>query len=80
MLGTGAEDGLDAVERVALPTTMPEGVLLHATADLVDGGGAELDDVERVEHRGGVFELVVDRGSTCTPSSRSAGRISGWRY
>lgn len=41
---------------------MPEGVLLDAAADLVDGGGAELDDVERVQHGRGVFELVVDRG------------------
>ena len=39
-----------------------EGVLLHSTADLVDGGDAELDDVERVEYGGGVLELVVDRG------------------
>jgi hypothetical protein len=39
-----------------------EGVLLDAAANLVGGGGAELDHAERVEHRGGVFELVVDRG------------------
>ena len=36
--------------------------MLDAAADLVDGGGAELDDVERVQHGRGVFELVVDRG------------------
>ncbi len=62
VLGAGAEDGLDPVERVALPTAMPKGVLLNAATDLVDGGGAELDDVERVQHGRGVFELVVDRG------------------
>ena len=31
-------------------------------ANLVDGGGADLDDVERVQHRGGVLELIIDRG------------------
>ncbi len=36
--------------------------MLDAAADLVDRGGAELDDMERVQHRGGVLELVVDRG------------------
>ena len=34
--------------------------LLDAAADLIDDLGAELHDVERVEHRGGVGELVVD--------------------
>ena len=35
-------------------------VLLDPATDLVDGGGAEFDDVERVEDRDGVGELVVD--------------------
>ena len=47
VLGAGAEDGLDSVERVALATAVAEGVLLNPAANLVDGGGAELDDVER---------------------------------
>ena len=34
--------------------------MLDPAADLVDGLGAELDDMERVEHGGRVFELVVD--------------------
>lgn len=62
VLGPGAEDRLDPVERVALPTAMSEGVLLDAAAHLVDRLRAEFHDVERVEHRGGVLELVVDRG------------------
>ncbi len=35
-------------------------LLLHPTAYLVHGLGAELDDVEGIEDRDGVFELVVD--------------------
>ena len=58
VLGAGAEDGLDPVERIALPAAVTEGVLLDTSTDLVDGGGAELDDVERVQHGRGVFELV----------------------
>jgi hypothetical protein len=32
---------------------VPEGVLRDAVVAFVDGGGAELDDGECVEHRGG---------------------------
>ena len=39
---------------------MTEGVLLHAASDLVECGGAELDDVEGVKDRDGVVELVID--------------------
>ncbi len=39
---------------------MAEGLLLNAAADLIDGGGAELDDVEGIEHGDGVLELVVE--------------------
>jgi hypothetical protein len=35
-------------------------LLLEPAAALVDGGGGEFDDVERVEDRAGVGELVVD--------------------
>lgn len=62
VLGPGAEVGLDPVERVALVPTMPGCVLLNAAVDLIDRGGAEFDDRERVEHRDGVLELVVDCG------------------
>ena len=40
----------------------PGGGLLHSAADFVDHGRAELDDVKRLQHRGGVLELLVDRG------------------
>ena len=38
-----------------------QGFLLDAAADLVDDLGAQLDDVEGVEHRDGVGQLVADR-------------------
>ena len=50
----------DPVERVVLATSMPEGLLLDASSDFVDGGGAELDNMERIQHGDGVFELVID--------------------
>lgn len=62
VLGAGAEDGLDPEQRVALASSIPEGVLLDSAADLIDRGGAELHDMERVEYGGGVLQLVVDRG------------------
>lgn len=45
VLRASTKDGLDPVERVALSATVTEGVMLNPSADLVDGGGAELDDV-----------------------------------
>jgi hypothetical protein len=48
------------MQRVALAAAMPEGFLLHSSADLIDGLGAELRDMKCVQYRGGVFELVVD--------------------
>jgi len=59
---SGAQDGLDSVERVAFPSTMPERLLLDASPHLVDRACSELDDMERIEHRGRVIELLIDRG------------------
>jgi len=56
----GAEQVPDPVERVGLAAAVAVDVLLEAAAALVDGGGGELDDVERVEDRDRVGELVVD--------------------
>ncbi len=61
VLDPAPEDGADSVQRVALAAAVAVDLLLHPAADLVDCGGAELDHVERIEHRGGVLELVVDR-------------------
>ena len=55
-----AQDVPDPVERVVLAAAVAVDVLLDAAADLVDGLGAELHHMERVEHRDGVVELVVD--------------------
>jgi hypothetical protein len=35
-------------------------LLLHPTPHVVDDLGGELDDVEGVEHRAGVLQLVID--------------------
>ena len=45
-----AQDPADAVERVAGPAAVPEGLLLDPAADLVDRVEAEPDDVEGVQH------------------------------
>jgi len=60
VLGPGAQRGADPVERVAGAAAVAGGLLLHPAADVVQGGGAELDDVEGVDHGGGVFALDVD--------------------
>lgn len=60
-LPPGAENMADAVERVALAASVAEGLLLDPAADVIDGRTGELDDMERVQHAGGVLELVIDR-------------------
>ena len=57
---TGAEQVPDPVERVGLAAPVAVDLLLEPAAALVDGGGGEFDDVERVEDRDRVGELVVD--------------------
>jgi len=60
VLGPGPQQGADAVEGVAGTAAVPGGVLLDASADVVQGGGAEGDDVQGVQDGGGVLELVAD--------------------
>lgn len=55
-----AQQVADPVERVALAAAVPVHLLLHAASHVVDDLGAKLHDVERVEDRAGVFELVID--------------------
>ena len=57
---TGAQDVTDRVKRVAFTAPASEGVVLDPAADLVDGGGSELDNMERVEDGAGVVEVVID--------------------
>lgn len=55
----GAQDVADPVEQVA--GVAAQGVLLDPAADLVHRLAGELDDAERVQHRGGLAHLVTDR-------------------
>lgn len=60
VLPSHAEDGLGAVERITLAASVAQGGLLNPAPYFVNGGGAELDHMEHVQHRDGVFELIVD--------------------
>src|SRR5690625_5788751 len=60
-LPPGAENMTDPVERLALAAAMPESLLLDPAADVIDRCAGELDDMEGVQHAGGVLELVIDR-------------------
>ena len=57
---TGSQQVADPVERIVSAAAVAVDLLLYPSADFVDGGGAELDDVECVEDRDGVFQLVID--------------------
>ena len=57
----GAQDVPDPVQRVVLASAVPVELLLNPAADLIDHVGGELDDVERVQHRAGVLETIIDR-------------------
>ena len=48
-----------ASRRVAFTAPASEGVALDPAADLVDGGGSELDNMERVEDGAGVVDGVL---------------------
>jgi len=61
VLDTVAQQPSDLVQGVVLVPAAPDGGLLDAAADLVDDGGAEPDDVEGVQDRDGVGQLVADR-------------------
>lgn len=56
-----AQDVADRVERIVLTAAMAVDVLLYAATDFIDCGGGELRDMERVQHRSRVFELVINR-------------------
>src|SRR5699024_3294886 len=58
---SGAENMTDPVEGVALAASVAESLLLDPAADVIDCSPGELHDVERIQHAGGVLELVIDR-------------------
>lgn len=61
VLTPGAQDHADPVQRVALSAAVGEGVVLDAAAHVVDAGGREFDDVERVDDRDRIGQVVIDR-------------------
>ena len=67
LLGAGAQQVLDAVERVALAAAVAEGLLLDPAAALIDRGGAEVRST-----RGAVpaFRLVRFPGPPPEPDVR----------
>ena len=61
VFGADLQGPADPVERISLPSPVPERVLLDPAADLVDHGRAELHDVERVQDGDGFGQFVADR-------------------
>ena len=56
----GAQKKPDLIEGIPLASAVTGRVLLDAAAYLTWGVAIEFDDVEGVEHAGGVLELIVD--------------------
>ena len=73
----GAQKKPDLIEGIALASAVTGRVLLDAAAYLTWGVASELDDVEGVEHAGGVLELIID-GVLAVPGRDPASR-SGYR-
>ena len=61
VLDTVPQDPVDLVERIILVASVAEGVLLNPASDLTDYLRDESDDVEGVDDRDGVQQLVTDR-------------------
>ena len=55
----GAQKKPDLVEGIACASAVSGRVLLDATTYFIESVAGELDDVEGVEHAGGVLELVI---------------------
>ena len=73
----GAQKIADLIEGITLAPAVTGRVLLDAATHLTWGVASELDDMEGVEHAGGVLELVVD-GVLAVPGRDPASR-SGYR-
>ena len=56
----GAQTKPDLVEGIACASAVSGRVLLDATTYFIESVAGELDDVEGVEHAGGVLELVIN--------------------
>lgn len=80
VLSSGAQNVPDPIEGIALAAAVTADLPLDAAADIVDDGGGEREDMERVHDRAGVLELVIDgvlvpveRIQCCYPDPRSEG-------
>ena len=73
----GAQKKPDLIEGIALASTVTGRVLLDAATHLTWSVASELDDMEGVEHAGGVLELVIN-GVLAVPGRGPASR-SGYR-
>ena len=60
LVGPGGEDVPDPVQRITATAAVTKCGLLDSSADFVQGGEAEFDDVKGIQHGGGVTELGVD--------------------
>ena len=56
----GAQKKPDLIEGITLASAVTQGVLLDATAYLIESVASELDDVKGIEDAGGVLELVIN--------------------
>jgi hypothetical protein len=84
-----AQQPADPKQWIVLVPAMPERLLLHPAADLVEGVEAEPDYVEGVQHPGGVRQAGAQRGGTpaervqrrhphaVAPGLRAAGNPAG---
>ena len=50
----------DLIEGITLAPAVTQGVLLDATAYLIESVASELDDVKGIQDAGGVLELVIN--------------------
>ena len=71
----GAQKKPDLIEGITLAPAVTGRVLLDAATHLTWGVASELDDMEGVEHAGGVLELVVD-GVLAVPGRDPASRFA----
>ena len=60
MRARGVQKKPNLVEGITLASAVTQGVLLDATAYLIESVASELDDVTGAWHAGGVLELIVD--------------------
>ena len=75
LVARGVQKKPDLVEGIALVSAVTQGVLLDAATHLTWGVASELDNMEGVEHAGGVLELVVD-GVLAVPGRDPASRFA----